>query len=325
MTRLSPMMAIALGLLAIACAHDPTPPTAPVAVVPPVVAPLAFATPMQCGDTAILVGMQGDGMTLEVGGVRYALERTPAGSGARYVVAGDPATVLWSKGDRALLTLAGKDLPECVKAGAAPAALRASGNEPFWSLTIDAGRLVFDTPDPAARLEAAAPVPVASGEGLAYAVAAGGRVLHATVTPRVCVDDMSGATRPQTVVVTVDGVRYAGCGGEAKAMLVGAEWVVEDIAGGGVVDGARATVQFGEDGRVSGRASCNRYFGAYTLTGESLTFSALGSTRMMCPPPLMIQERAFLEVLGAVTGYAFDDTGALVLQAGDGRTIKARR
>jgi len=40
--------------------------------------------------------------------------RTPAASGEKYEALGDPATVFWSKGDEALLTIEGKECPKYV-------------------------------------------------------------------------------------------------------------------------------------------------------------------------------------------------------------------
>ena len=53
----------------------------------------------------------------------------------------------------------------------------------------------------------------------------------------------------------------------AEATLTGTSWWVEDIEGGGVIDNSRVTVEFVEDGRVAGNASCNRYMGGYAVAG----------------------------------------------------------
>jgi heat shock protein HslJ len=136
---------------------------------------------------------------------------------------------------------------------------------------------------------------------------------------------MSGMPHPNEVVVVFDGKRLNGCGGDPAALLQGAEWVVEDINGAGVIDGSRVTLNFVSGQRISGRASCNAYTGAYTLTGETLTISNTGVTMMACAPALMQQENLFLDVLKNVQGFALAADGALILRAGDGRTLTARR
>lgn len=110
----------------------------------------------------------------------------------------------------------------------------------------------------------------------------------------------------------------------SHAQLIDKEWVVEDIAGRGVIDDSRATLLFGADGRLSGQASCNRLIGGYTLKGSKLTISNPGLTMMACTPALMDQETRFVDVLNNVRSYRIDATGALVLTSSSGATITAR-
>ena len=107
--------------------------------------------------------------------------------------------------------------------------------------------------------------------------------------------------------------------------LQGVEWVVEDIDGAGIVARARATLTLGSDGRVSGDASCNRYTGPYTLSGEALSFGNLAATRRACEAPLMEQETRFFTTLASVRRFEFTPGGALLLRGEPGRSIKARR
>lgn len=107
--------------------------------------------------------------------------------------------------------------------------------------------------------------------------------------------------------------------------LTGGEWVVDDINGAGVVDIARATLNFGEDGRVSGSASCNSYGGDYSVDGSSIKFGRMISTRKACPGAIMAQESAFFSVLENASSIKFSDDGALVISGPDGDTMTARR
>lgn len=101
---------------------------------------------------------------------------------------------------------------------------------------------------------------------------------------------------------------------DLKAAIVGPEWIVEDIAGRGVIDDARATLRFGNDGRVDGDTSCNRYFGEYTVKESEIQFRNSGVTKRACAPAVMDQESRFLAVFNAVDRYRVDDgTGTLVL------------
>lgn len=110
-----------------------------------------------------------------------------------------------------------------------------------------------------------------------------------------------------------------------SAALLGQEWVVEDIAGRGVIDDARATLVFGLDGRLSGDTSCNQYFADYEVTGANLRIGNAGVTKRACAPAVMDQERRFLDVFNAVSSYRIDTTGTLVLSTPAGATVTARR
>lgn len=103
------------------------------------------------------------------------------------------------------------------------------------------------------------------------------------------------------------------------------EWVVEDIGGRGVIDHARATLLFGEDGRLSGNATCNRLIATYRVDGNRIEINAPGLTRMACPPALMDQEGRLVQMLADIATYEIDPTGALILKTGGGSTITARR
>jgi len=54
-----------------------------------------------------------------------------------------------------------------------------------------------------------------------------------------------------------------------------------------------------------GFGGCNRFFGSYESSGESLTFGALGATRMACPEG-MDREQELFTVLGTVNRYEID-------------------
>ena len=101
--------------------------------------------------------------------------------------------------------------------------------------------------------------------------------------------------------------------------------MIEDIAGGGVIDNTHASLQFFADGRLAGSATCNRILGSYKTEGAKLRIAPAGTTMMACPPALMDQERNLLDLLPAIASYRIDKTGALVLSTADGKTILARR
>lgn len=107
--------------------------------------------------------------------------------------------------------------------------------------------------------------------------------------------------------------------------LLGPEWVIEDIAGGSVIDNSHATLHFLRDGQLAGSATCNRMLGSYQTEAPTLRIEVSGTTMMACPEALMNQERKLLDLLPAIRRYRIDDTGTLLLRTADGRTLVARR
>lgn len=101
----------------------------------------------------------------------------------------------------------------------------------------------------------------------------------------------------------------AGCsastprGPASDSTPAGAAWNLVAF-GDGTAPLREITATFGDDGDINGAAGCNRYFGTYERDGDGLTVSGLGSTRMMCEPPVMEQERRFLDAVQSATHWA---------------------
>jgi heat shock protein HslJ len=92
-----------------------------------------------------------------------------------------------------------------------------------------------------------------------------------------------------------------------SARLMGRTWLAEDIGGGGVIDNVQSTVSIEAAGKVTGSGGCNRLFGAAKISGSSLAFSGLGTTRKACPPAVMQQEQKFLAALAATRTFRFTE------------------
>jgi heat shock protein HslJ len=200
----------------------------------------------------------------------------------------------------------------------------ATGNEPGWRLEIGSQQIVLETNYGKTRVAAPSPAPQITGDTRRYASSAGGKSIIVTIVKRVCSDSMSGMPHPQSVTILYDNQELQGCGGNPTELLHGAEWVVTEISGQRVTGGARGTLNFGNDGRVTGRSFCNNYSGTYALTGETLTIALEVSTLMACMPEIMTQEKLFTDLLEGVRRFEIDASGALILRTGDGRTMTAR-
>jgi heat shock protein HslJ len=109
---------------------------------------------------------------------------------------------------------------------------------------------------------------------------------------------------------------------DLPSSLSGTAWLADDIAGRGVADGARSTMNFADiermTGRVAGLAGCNRYFGPVSFDGDAIAFGNLAATRMMCPDAQMEQEQRFFEALSTARRLVLTDEGQVLLIYADG-------
>jgi heat shock protein HslJ len=267
--------------------------------------PLGFASTMQCGDRLVDVGFAGEGARLRVGQQVFDLRPEEAASGAKF---GDGAgNGFWSRGNRALVTLAGEDLPECLPVISPTLPLVARGNEPGWVVTLAHEGVVYSGQDGTKR---EVPLPAAT-EADGSTVFDSGEGLVIRVTDGLCRDTMTGMPYPYAVGLTIDGQDLSGCGGEPRALLAGA-WKLVDLPGVALPEGAQPTLEI--IGNVmSGAAGCNRFTGGVALSGEGLSLTPGGMTMMACEEPLMKLEQAYMERLGRVGLFDIDEAGRLVL------------
>jgi heat shock protein HslJ len=280
----------------------------------------------RCGGEEVSLVRAADGsVLLERPGELLLLRPVEAASGAKYAAVDDPGTWAWEKAGA--LTLQWRGQPRHCEPPAGPDAYRAVGQEPGWSLLIEADRLVLTEGYGETRTELAAP-PAATaldGGGRRWDLEAEGGALVVEITPGPCADTMSGMPYPDAVRVTRGDATLRGCGGEPASLLAG-DWRVERLGGEAPPAGVEITLAFdAAAGRVSGRGGCNRYTGPFALTGEGLAIGPLAMTRMACPGPAMAQEQAFAAAIAGVTGFSIAEDGALVLRAGDAEALRARR
>ncbi len=202
----------------------------------------------------------------------------------------------------------------------------ARGNEPGWILTVGGKTMVLENDYGASKVEAIVPAQHKVAGGYSYATRASGQRLDIEVLNRLCRDDMSGLSFPDSVTVTLGERVLHGCGGDPAALLQHARWLVVSIDGKDVVTtDAKPSMVFETTGRVAGHASCNSYGGDYKLSGEGLSFGELVSTKRACAAPLMEQENALLAILRDAVRHEFADDGSLIIEASDGRTLTARK
>lgn len=282
--------------------------------------PMGFASTLRCGDLRLRVGFFEDRAVLETDAGRLILSQVPAASGAKFEDPSDPDTFYWSRGDTALVSLRGEQMPECVAVPPEPdQPWRARGTEPFWSLTIAGGQVELIPNIGMSPVRARLPRARLDGADFVFDMRDAAMVLR--LSEALCHDLMTGTPYPQTVSVTWEGGSLQGCGGDSIDLLAGIPWQVEDVDGAGIIDAARIMLEFDPlTRRLAGSAGCNKFNAAYDLSGEGLSIGPAAVTRMACTAALMEQEGRFLATLGRITRFDIDPTGALLLFANDQET-----
>ena len=92
------------------------------------------------------------------------------------------------------------------------------------------------------------------------------------------------------------------------ADIVQTQWVLEyfsneDKSAGHDVTSDRITIKFEADGTLAGSGGCNNYFGSYTVSGQQMTISKVGSTQKACEQAVMDKETLYLQQLSTVNAY----------------------
>lgn len=108
------------------------------------------------------------------------------------------------------------------------------------------------------------------------------------------------------------------------AQLEGPLWQLSTLNNGQLAvsslpAGVEITAQLA-DGRVSGSAGCNKYFADYTVDGDQLTVSGVGSTKMFCGEPkgVMDQEALFLQALEKAARFEIREQSLTIFNAEGG-------
>ena len=105
---------------------------------------------------------------------------------------------------------------------------------------------------------------------------------------------------------------------KAPPNLLKTEWLLEDLAGKGVLDRIQATLAFPGPNKAAGNGSCNRFFGSVEISGESIKFGNLATTRMAClgGPAVSNQEMNYLKALQGAEKIVIEGPYLLIYSKG---------
>ena len=118
-------------------------------------------------------------------------------------------------------------------------------------------------------------------------------------------------------------------GPSTQPPLKGTSWHLEALGTTGNLRPAltttEVTLSFTGDSQVAGDAGCNSYFGQYASQDNgTLTMAGLGSTKMYCNEPgVMQQEQDLLNALAAAERYEVED-GLLHITGGGMELVLSR-
>ncbi|MER5551310.1 META domain-containing protein [Streptomyces sp. NPDC002793] len=139
---------------------------------------------------------------------------------------------------------------------------------------------------------------------------------------------VAGRGEAKTLTLTTAEGDSIALASEAPAPLAGTAWKVTGLVSGSTAASLpsgtenKAHLTFGEDGSVEGSLGCNSFHGTAEVTGSTITFGALASTRKMCPGPEMELERALNGVLAGRTTYEIEHR-SLSIEAKSGKGLVA--
>ena len=109
----------------------------------------------------------------------------------------------------------------------------------------------------------------------------------------------------------------------APVSLTGTEWVLQDLAGTLALPNVKATLAFPEAGRLAGNASCNRFTGSAEVSGDTIKFGMLASTRMACVDnAVSSQEMEYLKALAAAKRFEWKDPVLLIYAEGYDKPLR---
>jgi heat shock protein HslJ len=101
-------------------------------------------------------------------------------------------------------------------------------------------------------------------------------------------------------------------------------WLAESIRSDGVIDRLQTILEVGADGAISGTGGCNAMRGRATISGNTIVFGPIASTKKACTPSVMDQETKFFSALRDARTWRIDPVrGKLLLLDGNKNPVVA--
>lgn len=193
---------------------------------------------------------------------------------------------------------------------------KASGNEPFWGLTISENSIKFTTLEDSITVAQQLPTTSKDGNIKRYKILTAEVDLNIEITGIECKDDMSGEKSPYSVSIDYKrkGVlttqKLKGCGKYVSDYRLHDIWVLE-ILNGAKVDKSSFQSELpsieidAAANSFMGFAGCNRITGQIVFEKDMVSFTKIISTLMHCGDSN--REREFLSALSKITKYKIEN------------------
>jgi heat shock protein HslJ len=111
----------------------------------------------------------------------------------------------------------------------------------------------------------------------------------------------------------------------APANVVGSEWQLRELGGVKAIPSPEATLAFLDGTRASGSGTCNRFTATYELSGNSIKFGPIASTRRACPPEIAGQEERYFASLQNAERIASGGPDLLIFSKGADKPLRFTR
>lgn len=201
---------------------------------------------------------------------------------------------------------------------------RASGVEPFWSITMGQGQLTLDRVDFDPR-SFPLPEPTTTPDGRRYDL----DELSVRIIHERCHNAMSGAAFADRVLVELGEETLDGCGGEPlpPETLAGSHWLLETLDGEAIDLERIPSLVIDAAGTAAGFDGCNHFSGGLVFAEDGgVTQDDPGGvpTLMACMAEPGRVSDAFRQALAEVDRWWFEGD-RLILSAPDGVVIHLRQ
>jgi heat shock protein HslJ/uncharacterized membrane protein len=213
---------------------------------------------------------------------------------------------------------------------------KATGNEPFWSVTIGKEKTTFTSLIPGKEsliFDSVEPIKAMDANVKMYKLSNSTATATITIQQLECQDSMSGAISPYKAVVEIkynselDLKKLEGCGKYITDYRLHDIWVLEELNGFKVFitdfqkELPRIEINSSENSFM-GFGGCNAISGSVFYEKDLLRFSKVISTLMACPPGN--KEDQFIKALQSTTTYSIGDN-RLTLSNPSGKLLVLRK